>query len=112
MLTDKQIKVLKYIRKRTTPPTVRDISLQTMIDKSTCYALMKRLARLGCVESFLKKDPDRKYIVAERYYRFITMDVKEIKKQPKPPTAQKFAKTRITMPINTYHNPFNLTGKP
>jgi Fe2+ or Zn2+ uptake regulation protein len=112
MLTDKQIKVLKYIKKRATPPTIREIALQTMIEKNTCYALLKRLSRLGCVESFLKKDPDRKYIVAERYYRFITMEVKETKAKPKPPSAQKFAKTRITMPINTYHNPFNLTGKP
>jgi predicted transcriptional regulator len=111
MLTDKQIKVLKYMKKRTTPPTVRDISLQTMIDKSTCYALMKRLARLGCVESFLQKDKDRPYIVAERYYRFITMEPKEIKTKPKPPAAQKFAKTRITLPNSVYNNPFNLTGK-
>ena len=73
-LTDKQLKVLKYVKKRITPPTVREIALQTKIDKNTVYAVMTRLTRLGCVESFLKKDPDRPYITAERHYKFRTME--------------------------------------
>ena len=82
-LTDKQLKILKYVKKRATPPTVKDIALQTMIDKNTVYAVMTRLSRLGCVESFLKKDPDRPYITAERHYKFITMEpkAKEVKEK-------------------------------
>jgi len=112
-LTDKQLKVLKYIKKRVTPPTVREISLQTMIEKNTCYALMTRLARLGCVESFLKKDPDRPHITAERHYRFITMEpkTKEVKESKENIMfCKKFAKTRVTIPKPFYSDPFNITG--
>ena len=115
VLTDKQLKVLKYIKKRITPPTVRDIALQTMIDKGTVYALMTRLSRLGCVESFLKKDPNRPHITAERHYKFVTM---EPKPQSKPfekkedlTYCKKFAKTRVTMPEPFYSDPFNLSNK-
>ena len=31
-LTDKQLKVLKYVKKRVTPPTVREIALQVQLD--------------------------------------------------------------------------------
>ena len=113
-LTDKQLKVLKYIKKRVTPPTVRDIALQTMIDKGTVYALMTRLSRLGCVESFLKKDPDRPHITAERHYKFVTMEpeVKQTKTKKESPTyCKKFAKTRVTMPEPFYSDPFNLSNK-
>ena len=112
-LTDKQLKVLRYIKKRVTPPTVRDIALQTKIDKGTVYALMTRLSRLGCVESFLKKDPNRPHITAERHYKFITMDpeVKETKtKKENLMYCKKFAKTRVTMPEPFYSDPFNMTG--
>ena len=110
-LTDKQLKVLKYVKKRATPSTGREIALQVKLDKNTVYSLMTRLTRLGCVESFLKKDPDRKYIVAERYYKFVTMDpgAKEVKE--KIVTAPKFAKTRITIPEPFFSDPFNITGE-
>lgn len=113
-LTDKQLKVLKYIKKRVTPPTVRDIALQTMIDKGTVYALMTRLSRLGCVESFLKKDLNRPHITAERHYKFITMEpeVKQAKaKKESPMYCKKFAKTRVTMPEPFYSDPFNLSNR-
>jgi DNA-binding MarR family transcriptional regulator len=112
-LTDKQLKVLKYIKKRVTPPTVRDIALQTMIDKSTVYALMTRLARMGCVESFLKKDPNRPHITAERHYKFVTMtpNAKEAKEKKEDLMyCKKFAKTRVTVPEPFYSDPFNITG--
>ena len=112
-LTDKQLKILKYIKKRTTPPTVKDIALQTMIDKNTVYAVMTRLSRLGCVESFLKKDPDRPYIMAERHYKFITMELKtkEVKEKKEDQMyCKKFAKTRVTVPQPFFSDPFNMTG--
>jgi Fe2+ or Zn2+ uptake regulation protein len=112
-LTDKQLKILKYIKKRTTPPTVKDIALQTMIDKNTVYAVMTRLSRLGCVESFLKKDPDRPYIMAERHYKFITMEpkAKEVKEKKEDQMyCKKFAKTRVTVPQPFFSDPFNMTG--
>ena len=113
-LTDKQLKVLKYVKKRATPPTVREIALQVKLDKNTVYSLMTRLTRLGCVESFLKKDPDRPYITAERHYKFITMEpeVKQTKAKKESPTyCKKFAKTRVTMPEPFYSDPFNLSNK-
>ena len=112
-LTDKQLKILKYVKKRATPPTVKDIALQTMIDKNTVYAVMTRLTRLGCVESFLKKDPDRPYITAERHYRFITMEpkAKEVKEKKEDQMyCKKFAKTRVTIPQPFFSDPFNMTG--
>ena len=113
-LTDKQLKVLKYVKKRVTPPTVREIALQVQLDKNTVYSLMTRLSWLGCVESFLKKDPDRPYITAERHYKFITMDleVKETKtKKENLMYCKKFAKTRVTMPEPFFSDPFNLSNR-
>ena len=112
-LTDKQLKVLKYVKKRVTPPTVREIALQVQLDKNTVYSLMTRLTRLGCVESFLKKDPDRPYITAERHYKFITMEpkAKEVKEKKEDQMySKKFAKTRVTVPQPFFSDPFNMTG--
>ena len=112
-LTDKQLKILKYVKKRATPPTVKDIALQTMIDKNTVYAVMTRLSRLGCVESFLKKDPNRPYITAERHYKFITMEpkAKEVKEKKEDQMyCKKFTKTRVTVPQPFFSDPFNMTG--
>ena len=112
-LTDKQLKVLKYVKKRVTPPTVREIALQVQLDKNTVYAVMTRLSRLGCVESFLMKDPDRPYIMAERHYKFITMEpkAKEVKEKNEDQMfCKKFSKTRVTMPEPFFSDPFNITG--
>ena len=113
-LTDKQLKVLKYVKKRATPSTVREIALQVKLDKNTVYSLMTRLTRLGCVESFLKKDPDRPYITAERHYKFITMEpkAKEVKEKNEDQMfCKKFSKTRVTMPEPFFSDPFNMTGE-
>ena len=113
-LTDKQLKVLKYVKKRATPSTVREIALQVKLDKNTVYSLMTRLTRLGCVESFLKKDPDRPYITAERHYKFITMEPQKqdklFQKKEDQMYCRKFSKTRVTMPEPFFSDPFNMTG--
>ena len=113
-LTDKQLKVLKYVKKRATPSTVREIALQVRLDKNTVYSLMTRLTRLGCVESFLKKDPDRPYITAERHYKFITMEPQKqdklFQKKEDQMYCRKFSKTRVTMPEPFFSDPFNMTG--
>jgi Fe2+ or Zn2+ uptake regulation protein len=113
-LTDKQLKVLKYVKKRLTPSTVREIALQVKLDKNTVYSLMTRLTRLGCVESFLKKDPDRPYITAERHYKFITMEPtkqeKLFQKNEDQMYCKKFAKARVTIPEPFFSDPFNMTG--
>ena len=113
-LTDKQLKVLKYVKKRLTPSTVREIALQVKLDKNTVYSLMTRLSRLGCVESFLKKDPDRPYITAERHYKFITMEPQKqdklFQKKEDQMFCKKFSKTRITIPEPFFSDPFNMTG--
>ena len=114
-LTDKQLKVLKYVKKRATPSTVREIALQVQLDKNTVYSLMTRLSRLGCVESFLKKDPDRPYITAERHYKFITMEPQKqdklFQKKEDQMYCRKFSKTRVTMPEPFFSDPFNMTGE-
>ena len=114
-LTDKQLKVLKYVKKRSTPSTVREIALQVKLDKNTVYSLMTRLTRLGCVESFLKKDPDRPYITAERHYKFITMEPQKqdklFQKKEDQMFCKKFSKTRITIPEPFFSDPFNMTGE-
>ena len=114
-LTDKQLKVLKYVKKRATPSTVREIALQVKLDKNTVYSLMTRLTRLGCVESFLKKDPDRPYITAERHYKFITMESQKqeklFQKKEDQMFCKKFSKTRITIPEPFFSDPFNMTGE-
>jgi hypothetical protein len=75
---------------------------------------MTRLTRLGCVESFLKKDPDRPYITAERHYKFITMEPtkqeKLFQKNEDQMYCKKFAKTRVTIPEPFFSDPFNMTG--
>ena len=113
-LTDKQLKVLKYVKKRATPSTVREIALQVKLDKNTVYSLMTRLTRLGCVESFLKKDPDRPYITAERHYKFITMEPRKqeklFQKKEDQMFCKKFSKTRVTIPEPFFSDPFNMTG--
>ena len=114
-LTDKQLKVLKYVKKRATPSTVREIALQVKLDKNTVYSLMTRLTRLGCVESFLKKDPDRPYITAERHYKFISMEPQKqeklFQKKEDQMFCKKFSKTRVTMPEPFFSDPFNMTGE-
>jgi Fe2+ or Zn2+ uptake regulation protein len=113
-LTAKQIKVLKYVKKRVIPPTVREIALQVQLDKSAVYSLLTRLARAGCVESFLKKDPNRPYITAERHYKFVTMEPtkqeKLFQKQEDRLYSKKFAKARVTLPEPFFSDPFNITG--
>ena len=113
-LTDKQLRVLKYVKKRATPSTVREIALQVKLDKNTVYSLMTRLTRLGCVESFLKKDPDRPYITAERHSKFITMEPQKqeklFQKKEDQMYCRKFSKTRVTMPEPFFSDPFNMTG--
>ena len=113
-LTDKQLKVLKYVKKRATPSNVREIALQVKLDKNTVYSLMTRLTRLGCVESFLQKDPDRPYITAERHYKFITMEPQKqeklFQKKEDQMFCKKFSKTRVTMPEPFFSDPFNMTG--
>ena len=113
-LTDKQLKVLKYVKKRLTPSTVREIALQVKLDKNTVYSLMTRLTRLGCVESFLQKDPDRPYITAERHYKFITMEPQKqeklFQKKEDQMYCKKFSKTRVTIPEPFFSDPFNMTG--
>jgi len=114
-LTDKQLKVLKYVKKRLTPSTVREIALQVKLDKNTVYSLMTRLTRLGCVESFLQTDPDRPYITAERHYKFITMEPQKqeklFQKKEDQMFCKKFSKTRITIPEPFFSDPFNMTGE-
>ena len=66
-LTDKQIKVLKYVKKRATPPTTTEVALQTKMSKMGAHVLLTRLVRYGYLERI-----SRLKLVAERRYRFLT----------------------------------------
>ena len=113
-LTDRQLRVLKYVKKRTTPPTTSEVALQTAMSKNGAHVILTRLVRYGCLESFLKKDPDRPKIAAERRYRFLTDTPKPqeelFQKKETVLYSKKFAKTRVTIPEPFFSDPFNITG--
>jgi hypothetical protein len=112
-LTPLQLKALKYVKKRATAPTTTAIALYMKMAKANTHIVLTRLVRLGCLESFLKKDAHRPHIVAERHYIFLSDTPKP---QPKPfekqeePAVKKFSNTRVTVPKPFYSDPFNITG--
>ena len=113
-LNDKQLRVLRYVKKRATPPTTSEVALQTMMSKNGAHLILSALVRKGYLESFLKKDPNRPKIVAERRYSFLT-DTPEpqgelFQRKETILYSKKFAKTRVTMPEPFFSDPFNMTG--
>ena len=112
-LTPLQLKALKYVKKRVTPPTTTAVALYMKMAKGNTHIILTRLVRLGCLESCLKKDPRRPHTVAERHYTFLSDTPKP---QPKPfekkeePAVKKFSKARVTIPEPFFSDPFNMTG--
>jgi hypothetical protein len=100
-LTDIQTKILKYVAKRKTPVTSKDVQLQTRINRSTAIHSLHFLAKKG----YIKSKPCMVNCRKEYFFEFITMEP-----VPEHPVNRpyKFAKTRITLDPKTFHNPFNL----
>ena len=113
-LNDKQLRVLKYVKKRSTPPTTSEVAVQTKMSKNGAHLILSALVRKGYLESFLKKDPNRPKIVAERRYSFLTETPEPqgelFQKKEIVLYSKKFAKTRVTIPEPFFSDPFNMTG--
>jgi len=100
-LTDIQLKILKYVAKRKTPVTSKDVQLQTKINRSTAIHSLHLLAKKG----YLKSKPCMINCRKEYFYEFLTMEP-----VPEHPVNRpyRFTKTRITLDPKIFHNPFNL----
>ena len=114
-LNDKHLRVLRYVKKRSTSPTTGEVAVQTKMSKNGAHLILSALVRKGYLESFLQKDPNRPKIVAERRYSFLT-DTPEpqgelFQKKETILYSKKFAKTRVTIPEPFFSDPFNITGE-
>lgn len=102
MLTDLQLKILKYISKRKTPATAREIQLQVLSNLDAVSRALKTLTNKGCINS----KPVIIGFVKDRHYEFVTMT-------PEPKSAKrsfkKFAKINITLENKYYNDPFGMT---
>ena len=101
-LTDIQLKILKYVSKRKTPVTSKDVQLQTKINRSTAISSLHLLAKKG----YIKSKPCMINCRKEYFYEFLTMEP-----VPEHPTNRpyRFAKTRITLDTKYFHNPFGIS---
>jgi hypothetical protein len=100
-LTESHMKVLKYLSKRKTEATFKDIQLQTMLGIPTTKYVIRGLLHDG----YIKKRSDRLNRMTERYYTFASWEPVErvIIKRP-----VKFSKTRITIEPKFFNNPFSV----
>lgn len=101
-MTIEQEKVLKYLQKRKTPATSKEVRLQTRIDKQTVNNALKALAKVGYIKS-------KSLIVncaKDTSYEFLTLtpEKKEINREP-----VRFSKTRITLEKRFFNDPFGLS---
>ena len=69
-LTESHMKVLKYLSKRKTEATFKDIQLQTMLGIPTLKYVIRGLLHDG----YIKKRSDRLNRPTERYYTFASWE--------------------------------------
>jgi predicted transcriptional regulator len=102
-LTESHLKVLKYLSKRKTEATFKDIQLQTRLGISTTKYVIRALLHDGYIE----KRSERLNRVTERFYTFASWEpvAKESVKNP-----IKFTKTRITIEPKFFNNPFSMSA--
>jgi len=63
--TDKQTKILNYLKKRKTPATIKEVSLQVKMEKQSCDQMLRQLANKGFLRSWLTMDAYDKQRVFE-----------------------------------------------
>ena len=99
--TDKQTKILNYLKKRKTPATLKQVCLQVKMEKRPCDQALRQLVNKGFLKTWLSMDT----FVKERVYEFLTDKVAEkpvVKQKPK------FHKSRVTTETIFFNNPFNI----
>jgi len=101
-MNDLQLKILKYISKRKTLATAKEIQLRLGQAVSTVSRALKTLTNKGCIKS---KSVMISFVKV-RQYELITMVPDDAK--PEKKTCVKFAKTRITLDTKYFHNPFGI----
>ena len=100
-LTESHMKVLKYLSKRKTEATFKDIQLQTRLGIPTVKYVIRALLHDG----YIMKRAERLNRATERFYTFVSWE--PVKKEPiKRPV--KFSKTRITIEPKFFNNPFSV----
>jgi predicted transcriptional regulator len=100
-LTESHMKVLKYLSKRKTEATFKDIQLQTRLGIPTVKYVIRSLLYKG----YIKKRTDKINCVTERLYTFASWE--PVPREPvKNPV--KFTKTRITIEPKFFNNPFSV----
>lgn len=99
--TDKQTKILNYLKKRKTPATIKEVSLQVKIEKRPCEQVLRQLTSKGFLKSWLTMDT----YIKERVFEYATDKVEE---KPFVKQVPKFHKSRVTVETKFYNNPFNI----
>lgn len=100
-MTDNQKKILAYLKKRKNPVTLKQVYLQTRIEKRPCDQSLRALAKKGCVKTWMTMDT----FVKERVYIWLTDEVKAPEKRD---NTLRFTKRSITIDKKFFNNPFNL----
>jgi hypothetical protein len=100
-MTDKQSMILQYLKKRKTPSTLKQVYLQTKMDKRPCDQALRQLANKGYIKTWMTMNT----FVKERVYEYVTDKIVE---KPVIKQAPKFSKTRIKLDPKYFNNPFNI----
>lgn len=100
-MTDKQKKILTYLKKRKTPADLKSVRLQTKIDKQTTVNCLNALLKKGCIKTSFRIDPFTK----ERVWEWVKdeYEVKKVSKPKKKPVVE-----QEEVDVSFFHNPFNL----
>jgi DNA-binding MarR family transcriptional regulator len=98
--TDKQLMILQYLKKRKTPSTLKQVYLQTKMEKRPCDQALRQLENKGFIKTWITMN-----IVKERVYEYVTDKIEE---KPAVKYARKFSKTRINLDTKFFSDPFNI----
>lgn len=98
-LTDHEIRALKYVQQRKTPPSIKEVALSIKLSRQITHRVLTQLVRKRQLKSYLQfvmaKKPERRYV-------WIHAAIAAAIPPPKPR-----AKPRKN---NFYNDPFNLVG--
>lgn len=100
-MTAEQEKILKYLSKRRTPAILKEVRLQTKIDKQTAYNSLRQLVKSGYITS----KPVIVDFTKDSAYEFLTFE--PTKKEPNR-NPVRFSKARLTLDKKFYNDPFGL----